>query len=401
MNVNNWLAVCSSWSLVKLTIHMSFAVCVCLMIIMQTTVAKGSGEELRGVFLMLSDFNPSADGGKREIQDCMARLKDAGFNTILVWLSSAYLAALADSRYLTQEPSAAWDSLGFLLEEAANKHLVAWIEYSFTSYKRANSPEFDPLLGGNPSWKALMLADRVGRGTKAATYFRQDVCPVHPGARNWHLKLVNTALKRYPSIRVIDVEEAGYGYPGHCFCPLCMRLFEEVYGTDPKQAVDGPEATELKCLGTTAFMNSLRRLIGVQKPNILLSTNGGYSWKTDRRLGRDWRRWAELGIIDFYLPQLYCASAEEFEMRLQEIQGAMGGSCAIVPVIAIEWGVEQRRRNTPETICAQISAARENGARGFFLFPGKALTDEYLTALKRGPLATLPRKSLNLNNRAN
>ncbi len=135
-------------------------------------------------------------------------------------------------------------------------------------------------------------------------------------------------------------------------------------------------------MGTTEFMRRLRERLQKRNPKLVLSTNGGYSWRGDRRIGRDWGRWARLGWLDFYAAQIYTTNVDAFHQRAQTTISDLGQDCAVFIGIAAEWG---GGKNPVETVLKEIEVARQLGAKGIVLFHGKALTDEYLAALKAGP----------------
>ncbi len=339
-----------------------------------------------------SQFSSDPQKGRQEVRQFVDRIANANFNLILPWVRSEYVAALTDEDYQKSVPIAKWDALGELIKAAHEKGLAVHLWYSFTYYKSANSPDFNPKHGGNPAWAARRIDELVPDKTTGKVVPRRmaDVCPLHPEARQWQLNLIDKMLDLYPSLSGVHIEEPGYGYEGNCVCDLCLQLFKSIYGFDETEDVNGPQAEDLKCMGTTDFMRQLREQIQKRNPKLVLSTNGGYSWRSDRRLGRDWGRWARLGWLDFYAAQVYTTNADAFRQRAQTVISDIGQDCAVFIGIAAEWS---GGKNTVETVLKQIEIARQLGAKGIVLFHGKALTDEYLTALKARPFkgkAALP-----------
>lgn len=337
--------------------------------------------ETRAVFIHPEQqFSADPENGKQEVQQLVDRLAKANFNLIFPWLRSEYLAALTDQRYQNQVPIAKWDAIAELVRAARQKGIEVYLWYSFTHYKSKSSPDFDPLHGGNPRWAARKIDELVpdpNTGTVRPLRM-EDICPNYPEGRAWQAKQIENALARYQSISGVLIEEPGYGYPGYCVCDLCLRLLKQDYGWEGVKDIEGEEAEDLRCRGTTEFMKNLHISRQKFRPNLILSTTGGFDWKADRRLGRDWRNWARLGWLDIYLPQIYVPSLELFSSRLQKTMKDLGKDCLVFPVIAAH-------KNTPEMVVKQINIARQLGVQGIAIFHGKVLTDEYLKALKDGP----------------
>ena len=331
-----------------------------------------------------SQFSADPDRGKEEVRLFVERIADANFNLIFPWVRSEYLAALTDEDYQKKVPIARWDALGELIKEAHEKGLEVHLWYSFTHYKSASSPDFNPKHGGNPGWAARRIDEIIPdkKTGKPVPRRMADACPLHSEARTWQLNLITKMLDRYLLLGGIHIEEPGYGYGGNCFCELCLQLFKLLYGFDQMEKVDGVEAEDLKCVGTTDFIRRLRETLLKRNPKLVLSTNGGYSWRWDRRLGRDWGRWARLGWLDFYAAQIYTTNLDEFRTRCKGIVSNLAHDCPVYIGIAAEWS---GGKNTVETVVKQVDVARQEGAKGIAVFHGKALANEYLMALKAGP----------------
>jgi uncharacterized lipoprotein YddW (UPF0748 family) len=300
-------------------------------------------------------------------------------------------------RVVKSVPIARWDALGEIIKAARARGVAVHVWYSFTHYESPESPEFNPRHKGNPAWAARRVSERVpekAAGSKYPPIPMEDVCPLHPEARRWQLDLIETLVDRYPALEGIHIEEPGYGYPDFCVCDSCLGLLKRLYGVDQHQVdVHSPLAKDLKCLGTTDFVRSLRERLRLRNPKLVLSTNGGSSWKVDRSLGRDWVPWARFGWLDFYAAQIYTSDQDEFGRSLQAVIDVLGRDSAVAAGVRIE---DQGRKNSVETMLRQISIARERGAQGIILFHGKALTEDYLAALKAGPFkqqAALPRNA--------
>ena len=95
--------------------------------------------------------------GKAQIKATVERYARANFNLLLPWTVSGYLAALDHPEYRKDHPTAEWDYLGVLIDEATKLGLDVDLWYSFTDYRDPKSPEFNPAIGGSPEWMAKRL----------------------------------------------------------------------------------------------------------------------------------------------------------------------------------------------------------------------------------------------------
>ena len=352
--------------------------------------------EIRAVWADLQ-FNADPEKGANEVREFVKSVADANFNAIFPWVSSEYFAALTDEKYQKIVPVAKWDALGQLLKVSQEKGLQVHLWYSFTGNKSSRSPEFDPVHGGNPNWAAIrtdeLYADDTGRiFPKRMT----TLCPLRREGREWELRLLESLLEKYPSISGIHIEEPGYEGGGNCVCDLCRGVFQQIYGLSDRLNADGPQAADLKCLGTTEFMRELRKRTRAKNRFLVLSANGAFSWDSDRGSGRDWKRWAELKWLDFYVPQIYSGDLNLFRNRVQRTISDLGGACPVIVGIAVKSGPgpEGKYGNSVETILREIDIARQSGAKGIVIFRDKFLKDEHLIALKAGPFrepATFPK----------
>ncbi|HNR72365.1 MAG: family 10 glycosylhydrolase [Verrucomicrobia bacterium] len=343
--------------------------------------APAAAPEARGIWVHLTHFNPDPDRGKAEVKAFADRYADAHFNFVLPWVTSDYIAALTDPAYQTNQPTARWDALGELVRCARERHLQVHLWYSFTDYRFARSPDFNPRHGGDPAWAARRVTPPAQAGqSPQVTSPMNDVCPMHPEARAWQLKQVDSLLDRYPGIS-IHIEEPGYGTTGNCACDLCRSLYRKIHGTDIVDAINSPAAEDFRCLGTTEFIRALRAKLEKRNPRPIFSVNGGPYWSSDRKLGRDWKRWAELGWLDYYASQNYTPNLEFFTRLTQTILKDLQ-PCPVFIGIGVKWSGGE----TPmPTVLQEIELARKLGAAGVILFSASAITDSDLAALKAGP----------------
>jgi len=380
----------------------------------ETRSAGAPVTELRGAWVETEQFSADPAKGKQQIRDTVQRLVDAHINLLLAWATSGYLVGLTDPRYVKDHATAAWDPLGYLLQEAGAKGLPVHLWYSFTDYRTAGSPDFDPEVGGNPEWAAVRIDEHfpaypTARGAASSSLWarflkkpqwemdrldvplssqnrKHDVCPQHSEARQWQLRLLEGALKRYRQLSGIHIEEPGYDYPGNCVCDLCRGIFHQLYGEKLEEHLDSLEAQDFRCLGTSAFMAELYRMLRRNDPRLYFSANGGYDWRRERRLlGRDWARWVRMGWLDYYAAQVYTPNVEEFRNRLSMVVKDVGRDGPVAAGIGIKWSGHPDRNIPTETVLREIELAREIGARGQVLFNAGDIDQGMVEALRSGP----------------
>ncbi len=355
---------------------------------MPAMAAEAAGPPEAEVRIMVvhpeSMFDADSTKGKQQVKDLVGKIAGANFNLILPWTQSGYLAALEDAECQKDHPTARWDALGMLIDEAAQRGITTHLWYSFTDYKTARSPEFNPRTKGDPQWAARRLDELVPDSKTGKVVLRRMdcVCPQHPGARRWHIETLSRALDRYPRVTGVHIEEPGYGYLGYCVCDLCREVFPKLYGMPMDKAVNTPEAEDFSTMGTSAFMRDLRNTLLKRNPKLIFSTNGGYNWRGDRRLGRDWGRWARNGWLDYYLSQVYLQQVDEYGKRLSVTVKDLKSDCEVYAVIAFAWS---GGRNTVDAIVGQIEETRRLGVRGIGLFSAGSCTDELYERLRTGP----------------
>lgn len=373
--------------------------------------------ELRGVWVETEEFPADPVKGKEEIRKTVHRLAETNVNLLLAWATSGYLVGLTNSHYANRHPTAKWDALGYLIHEAAGQGLPVHLWYSFTDYRSANSPDFNPKVGGNPEWGAVRIDEFLPNyptakgAVRAAEWSRflkkpqwqmdgfdlplspqnrmHDVCPQHDDAREWQLRLLEKTLKRYTRLSGIHIEEPGYDYPGNCVCNLCREVFHQLYGEPIQQHLDSLEAQDFRCLGTSAFIAELYRMLRLNYPKLYFSANGGYNWRQERRLlGRDWARWMRMGWLDYYAAQVYTPSVDEFRKRLSMVVKDVGKDGPVAAGVGIRWSGHPKSNIPTETVLKEIELAREIGAKGQVLFNAGDIDEKMAKALRNGPYRT-------------
>lgn len=322
--------------------------------------------------------------GKKQIRDTVDRYAAANFTHILPWTTTGYLAALDHEEYRKDHPTARWDWLGYLTEEASKAGLDVHLWYSFTEYREDSSPEFNTRLGGNPEWKAKRLDEIHPDQTmyKFEWHKVPSVCPQHFAARRMMQAQLDRALTRHPKLSGLHIEEPGYATTGYCVCDLCQSVYKQLHGENLPDVLTSQKAEDFRTLGCSAFMEEARDMLAQKHAEIVFSANGGFNWRHDRLRGRDWGRWALSGWLRYYISQVYQTDISLFREQLALTLDDIGESCPVVAGIAID---SSSGKSNISNVVQQIEAARELGAPGVLLFHGAAFTDGDLETLKAGP----------------
>ena len=355
--------------------------------IAQVPRAPRPAKEVRAIWIHPEQHTDSDEKqGKAQIKAQVDRYARANFNLILPWTVSGYLAALENEAYLKDHPTARWDWLGYLIEEAAKVSIDVEMWYSFTDYRDPRSPEFNPAIGGSPTWAAKRIDELQPKQTVMELEKRADnVCPQHFQARRWMQAQLERTIARYPKLHGLHIEEPGYGTRGYCLCELCSAVFEQLHGRKLIDSLETPQAEDFRTLGNSAMIEELKQQLAERHPAMLLSANGGHDWRHDRVRGRDWGRWGAAGWLRYYVPQVYVSDLARFREQLALTLDDIGRSCPVYAGMALD---STSGKNTIQNIAQQIEAARELGAPGIALFHGAAFTDEDLEVLRSGVFRT-------------
>lgn len=349
--------------------------------------ASRPSREIRGIWIHPERYF-SADGsdGRKQIRVMVERYARANFNLILPWTVSGYLQALTTPSYQQAHPTAAWDSLGVLIEESAKVGMDVDIWYSFTDYRDPKSPEFDPALGGDLTWSARRF-DEVAPDPKTGKISppRYDtICPQYFKGRAWQQRLLGSVFDRYSKLHGFHIEEPGYTTRNYCLCNLCRSLFATIHGKDLMKEMETQQAEDLRTIGPNAFFDELRVQLAKTHPQLVLSANGGPDWRHDRLRGREWGRWGMSGWLNYYASQVYEQTTPRFRERLAITINDLNVECPVVAGIALDWS---EGKNTIDEVLRQIEVSRELGAPGVALFHGAAFKDDDLGKLKAGPFS--------------
>ena len=333
--------------------------------------AKGYPDgELRGIWCGLPKAQKREEG-LREIQETLDRLKASGFNTLFVWTSSLYLAALDRPQLQEADPQATCDALGEVIRAATERKLQVHVWYSPWIYKQTSRAVE---LRDHPDWAAV---------SAKGTADKEGICFARPDVRQFELDLLGKLIDRYPDLAGIHIEEPGYNWgEDYCFCDHCQQLCHQWFGLDPHKDPDVAKPTlhNLAAFMGTDFMAQLRQLVMAKRPELWLSANGSGGDNPDWYIGRDWTTWARRNYLDFYVPQLYTQSPDAFGQQATKTKARLG-DCDLITGMAVSWSGIYPARQDSKVIQAEIAAARRLGAKGFVLFHLDHFQDEHFQAI--------------------
>lgn len=327
--------------------------------------------ELRAIWCNLPNA-PKREEGLREIRLSLDRVKAAGFNALMVWTTSQYLAASERARLLQVEPLAAWDALGEMIRAAKERGLQVHAWYAPWTYKDiARAVE----LRDHPEWAAVNA-----KGVKD----KSGICLVRPEVRQFELELIDRMVDRYPDLAGVHVEEPGYNWGAdYCYCDTCHQLCGQWLGLDIRKDPEAakPAVHNLAAFMCTDFFARLRQRMTANRPGMWLSANGSGGDNPDWYIGRDWTTWARRGYLDFYVPQLYTKRLDDFIEQGRRTASRLG-DCDLVTGMAVRWSGIHPEVQDPGTIKAEIAAARKMGARGFVIFHLDHCLDRHFQAVR-------------------
>ncbi len=310
--------------------------------------------------------------GRREIDDSIRQLKQIGFNTLFVWLSSLYIASWQRPELVRDNKRLSWPWFDYLLDKAADAGMQVHVWYSPWIYKNTSRAVE---LRDHPEWAA------VSAGGKPSS---AGVCAARPEVRSFELELLRLLLSRYGRrIAGIHLEEPGYPWGDYCYCNWCREKFRELFGLELTPGSHAEARANWKAFWCTDFVARLRQMMVSTVPALWLSANGSPGANPDWSIGRDWTTWARRHYIDFYVPQVYTTSLGAFNSRLSQTRAQIGQWCPVVPGIALTWSGIYPKHNSPETVAAEIQAARKAGCPGFVIFHRYHLTDAEAQAISR------------------
>ncbi|MEN6405325.1 MAG: family 10 glycosylhydrolase [Thermoguttaceae bacterium] len=328
--------------------------------------------EMRATFYMLPKTG-DREKGLQTIESALDDFRSARLNTVLVWVTSRYLVALDDAEIQKTEPMASWDAFGEFIRAAKKRGIQVHAWYSpWIRKSKPNAVELEL----HPEWAALTA--------KGAVSPKGALCFVRPEVRQFELDVVSKMIDRYPDLVGVQMEEPGHKWKDdYCYCDFCRAFCQKNFGLDIRKNLKDAKPTvhSLSAFVCTDFIIRLRKIMLDKRPDLWFSANGGYN-DAEWYIGRDWHTWARRGLIDFYMPQIYCDDAAVFANRAAMAKHSLNG-CDLVPAIGVSWQAIAPKKQPPKLIQEEIAATHKLGAQGFAIFHSRSLDETYYRAIAK------------------
>lgn len=326
------------------------------------------------------------------VRAVVRRADEAGFNTLLVQVrgrGDAWYTSSIEPRAIQLEGlPRAYDPLGLLIDEARQRGLSvhAWINLQLIASPFL--PPTDPLhvLHAHPEWLAYpraladealrldpddpRLIEALMRWTRENTDQVEGVyvSPVHPGARQHTVRVVEDLMRRYP-LDGIHLDYVRFPSPAFDYGAATLRAFAVEVGewartSDallalPARHPDAWRAFRMQALDT--LVAEIASTLRAHRSDLLLSA-AVFSDPIDAQNGRfqRWPDWLADGHLDVAVPMVYVTDPEAFNSRL----------AAAVQVVGPEriWvGLGIYRQSFIDAV-HQARVSRERGVGGVVLF---------------------------------
>lgn len=332
-------------------------------------------KELRGTYVVSWRQMISPESIDQVVQEAY----DANFNALFVQVRArgdAYYNSsfVSRSEYLEgQAPD--FDPLGYAIEKAHAKGIEvhAWLNAMTAWGTNAYAPK-DPnhIFNAHPEW---LLRDSTGKiaypdpktdpknSVVEGPYF---LAPGIPEVKDYLFDVYMEVVEKYdvdgihfdfirfPSRMGPNTAPVGYE-------EISLNRFREETGKEPiaySEAWNQWRADQITEIVSRIYNGTKER-----KPDVDVSASVLAAW--DLGLGRvfqDWRKWMELGILDFVVPMSYSTSNATV---LKDTTDAM--QVADPDKVVVGLGAHLLK-NKPEKIAEQIEILRQLKVKGFILF---------------------------------
>jgi uncharacterized lipoprotein YddW (UPF0748 family) len=311
--------------------------------------------ELRGMWV--------SDTPKLDWDSATANMRRAGFNTMYVNLLTGGAAFYPASRVLPSVAAAGeHDPVARGIELARRRGLSVHAK-QIVMFMFKTPPEFQ---------RQMVAAGRVMRGPQGQPVLQAGfawLCPSQAANRAMATAALAEALGRY-AVDGVQFDYIRFSEQPSCYCGHCRQQFERSVGGRlaqwPATVVSGPYAerfAEWRRQLITDWVRDLAAQARRVRPGIAVSAAVFQDLDDARqRKMQDWKRWLELGLLDYVCTMTYTTDAAEFEARLRKQLAWAQNRAQVVAGIG-SWKLQRM-----EQLWAQISASRRLGAPGFVLF---------------------------------
>jgi uncharacterized lipoprotein YddW (UPF0748 family) len=307
----------------------------------------------------ISNFGNDSDEVKRHVE----RLANAGFKLIIPCIKNP--PGYADFRTDVAQVNPSypdWDPL-MVLAESATEHDME-VHTWFCVFPEG---EHSKLLKQSPQLAAVFESSN-----------RRWACACREEVQEYELALYKSVADGYP-VHGLHLDYIRTG--GLCKCDYCKEQMSsrgvdisEIDRRDPGVA----EWTDWRCERIASFVEQMREL--TQSKGIKLSAAVFADIPSCRNSnGQDWAGWAEKDLVDLMIPMNYDNSTRNVALRTRQHLAAVKDHCPVWEGLGI---ASSASRLSAEAMVAQITAAKQEGAKGVVLFHYPALSDEDLAILK-------------------
>ena len=298
----------------------------------------------------------------------LAKLAEAGFNTICLNTNWRSWVTYPNSDYLFQSPlrDSNLNVIDTLIVSIHNKKMraEAWPEYGFyAGYDKNTSRSLSGFLGDHPE---LAAVDSEGRDYfYNPTYgYYKSLCSANPMSHKLLIGLYSEMLERYP-FDGLNLDRIRFPNTDFCYCDYCRKQFAEDTGTSltvfPKGSAEWQTWIKWREARVTTFMRELSSTIRTNFPGRTITACAVPLEEMEAK-GQNWPEWVKLGYVDAVVPLIYSASVG--------MEAAMAAITELVPDQSrVIYGLLPR-----EGVDEQICKLRQAGARGYSVWHIGTLT---------------------------
>lgn len=341
-----------------------------------------AASERRGVWIPVTDCNFLAS--RTNIREAIQRLASLNFNTIypVVWTRGyTFFPSQTAKQVIGSEiyPQPAYqnrDVLAEVIEEAkaVGIRVVPWLEYGLMT------PSGSPLATRHPNWLTK---------TANGTLLVDGQCwlnPLQPDVIQFMKNLVMELVTTY-DIDGIQLDDhfcmpSELGYDD--FTKSKYRLFSG--GLEPPTHPDEVKWKEWRAKNLTDLMHQIFNVIKGVKPTCLVSLSPNPQSYSYNRYLLNWRHWANMGIIEEVIVQVYKSDLGGFKKELTQPE-----IVTLRDHIPVSIGITTGTKANPvpfAQIKQQVDEVRKSKLAGVSLFYYETVVNQALSpqAVARVPM---------------
>jgi uncharacterized lipoprotein YddW (UPF0748 family) len=350
------------------------------------------GQEMRGTYVVSWRQMTSPE----KIDQFINEAADANFNTVFVQVRTRG-DAYYNSEIVTrseelkgQDPS--FDPLAYAIEKGHAKGLEvhAWLNAMVVWGEKAAPQNPNHVFNQHREWIMRDSKNRLayprksdpGNSVVEGPYFLE---PGHPEVQDYLYSVYMEVVEKY------DVDGIHFDFiryparmgpntPGVGYGEVPVSRFKAETGLDPEQY--SKEWDQWRAKQITTIVSRIYKGTKERKSDVEVSASVLAAW--DLGLGRvfqDYRKWMEMGILDFVMPMSYSKSnATVWKDTTDALQVTDSGR---VVVGLGAWHF----KNDPDGLAEQIKLLRKEKVRGFVLFAQDTVSmapsvNDYMQTLK-------------------